>query len=221
MSAHTASLFVIAAPSGAGKTTLVKALLARNPFLRFSISYTTRKMRSNEVDGRDYFFVTPEEFARLEAQGELLESAWVFDNRYGSGRAQVEAHLGEGRDVILEIDWQGARQVRQAKPDCVTVFILPPSLAELERRLRDRRTDSEAVIARRLADAIGDMSHWDEFDHAIINDDLGRSVLQLEAIVASGGRGGDNRTDRAEMRHAIANVFGEAGNGEPDRDPDR
>jgi len=220
VSAHTASLFVIAAPSGAGKTTLVKALLARNPSLRFSISYTTRKIRSNEVDGRDYFFVTPQEFARLEAAGELLESAWVFDNRYATGRAQVEAHLREGRDVILEIDWQGARQVRQAKPDCVTVFILPPSLAVLERRLRDRRTDSDAVIARRLADAISDMSHWDEFDYAIINDDLDHSVLQLEAIVASGGRGGDNRTDRAEMRHAIMQVLGESGE-VPDREPGR
>ena len=210
MSPHTASLFVIAAPSGAGKTTLVKALLGRNPSLRFSISYTTRKMRSNEVDGRDYFFVTPQEFARLEAQGELLESAWVFDNRYATGRAQVEAHLREGRDVILEIDWQGARQVRHAKPDCVTVFILPPSLAVLERRLRDRRTDSDAVIDRRLADAISDMAHWDEFDYAIINDDLDHAVLQLEGIVASGGRGGDNRTDRAEMRHAIAKVLGES-----------
>ncbi|MEX2125918.1 MAG: guanylate kinase [Woeseia sp.] len=197
---HTAKLFVIAAPSGAGKTTLVKALLRGNPRLSFSISYTTRKMRSNEVDGRDYFFVSKEEFARLDSAGELLESAWVFDNRYGTGRAQVEARLAEGRDVILEIDWQGARQVRQSKPDCVTIFILPPSLAELERRLRDRRTDSEAVIARRLEDAIGDMSHWHEFDYAIVNDDLKNSARELEAIVSTGGCTEANRTDRAETR---------------------
>ena len=143
-----ARLLVIAAPSGAGKTTLVRALLDRNPSLSFSISYTTRKKRETEQDGRDYFFVTEDRFAQLEAEGELLESAQVFDNRYGTGRAQVEARLAEGRDVILEIDWQGARQVRQTMPECDSVFILPPSLQELERRLRDRRTDSEAVIAR-------------------------------------------------------------------------
>jgi guanylate kinase len=209
VSAHSAKLFVIAAPSGAGKTTLVKALLQRNPNLCFSISYTTRKMRSNEVDGRDYFFVNKEEFSRLDEEGELLESALVFDNRYGTGRAQVEARLAEGRDVILEIDWQGARQVRQSKPDCETVFILPPSLAELKRRLRDRRTDSDAVIARRLQDAIGDISHWDEFDYVIINDDLKRSVLELEAIVLTGG--GGNRTGTDEMRARVARIL--RGNG--------
>jgi guanylate kinase len=209
VSAHSAKLFVIAAPSGAGKTTLVKALLQRNPNLCFSISYTTRKMRSNEVDGRDYFFVNNEEFSRLDEEGELLESALVFDNRYGTGRAQVEARLAEGRDVILEIDWQGARQVRQSKPDCETVFILPPSLAELKRRLRDRRTDSDAVIARRLQDAIGDISHWDEFDYVIINDDLKRSVLELEAIVLTGG--GGNRTGTDEMRARVARIL--RGNG--------
>jgi guanylate kinase len=158
VSSRSAKLFVIAAPSGAGKTTLVKSLLERNPNLTFSVSYTTRKKRSNEEEGRDYFFVTDEEFSRLYSRGELLESAQVFDNRYGTGRAQVEASFAEGRDVILEIDWQGARQVRQAMPDCESIFILPPSLTELERRLRNRRTDSEAVIDRRLRDAIGDIS---------------------------------------------------------------
>lgn len=175
-------LFVIAAPSGAGKTTLVKALVERNPGLRFSISYTTREKRATETEGKDYFFVSETEFQRLKAQGELLESALVFDNHYGTSRSQVERFLAAGHNVILEIDWQGARQVRKSKPDCVTVFILPPSVDELERRLRNRRTDSDAVVERRLADALGDMSHWDEFDYVIINDDLRRAVDELEAV---------------------------------------
>ena len=130
-----ASLFVIAAPSGAGKTTLVKALVERNPSLRFSISYTTRRKRATEEHGRDYFFVTTEEFEALRKRGELLESALVFDNHYGTSRSQVERHLAHGNDVILEIDWQGARQVRETMPGCVTVFILPPSRTELDRPL--------------------------------------------------------------------------------------
>ncbi|MEX2496061.1 MAG: guanylate kinase [Woeseia sp.] len=198
-------LFVIAAPSGAGKTTLVRALIERNPHLSFSVSYTTRKQRSTEAHGHDYFFVTAEEFEQLARAGELLESAQVFGNRYGTGRAQVESLLAQGRDVILEIDWQGARQVRSSKPDAESVFILPPSCAELEHRLRGRRTDSEEVITRRLSDAIGDMSHWEEFDYAIINDDLRDSVLELEAIIA--GKGGVNRTDAPGMRERIEQLL--------------
>jgi guanylate kinase len=207
MPARSARLFVIAAPSGAGKTTLVKALVERNPGLTFSISYTTRTKRKTEEDGKDYFFVTEERFLELERQGELLESARVFDNRYGTGRAQVESRLLEGRDVILEIDWQGARQVRQSKPDCESIFILPPSLAELERRLRDRRTDSDAVIERRLEDAIGDISHWNEFDYVIINDDLQKAVLELEAIIAAAGEHEQNRSDRPEMQARIERIL--------------
>ena len=180
-------LFVIAAPSGAGKTTLVKALTTRNPELRFSISYTTRPQRRNEADGVDYLFVDKDEFDRLRAAGALLESAEVFDNFYGTSREQVEKHLASGHHVILEIDWQGARQVRAAKPDCITVFILPPTREELERRLRSRGTDSEAVIERRLRDALSDMSHWDEFDYVIFNDDLDDAVADLEAVLAGGG----------------------------------
>ena len=128
MARNNAKLFVIAAPSGAGKTTIVKALVARNPGLRFSISYTTRQKRRTEVDGVDYFFVDREEFERLNARGELLESAKVFDNYYATSRSQVEKHLADGQNVVLEIDWQGARQVRASMPECVTIFILPPSL---------------------------------------------------------------------------------------------
>jgi guanylate kinase len=201
----SARLFVIAAPSGAGKTTLVNALVERNPALRFSVSYTTRRRRPTEVEARDYFFVDKEQFLRLREQGELLESALVFDNLYGTRRSQVEALLQQGHHVILEIDWQGARQVRTARPDCISVFILPPSRAELERRLRGRRTDDDAVIARRLADALDDMSHWDEFDYVIINDDLADSVARLEAIVA--GQGVENRRDHPPLRGRIERIL--------------
>lgn len=199
------SLFVIAAPSGAGKTTLVKALVRRNPDLRFSISYTTRAKRKTEEHGRDYFFVTKDEFLLLEKQGELLESAVVFDNLYGTSRSQVEKHLANGDHVILEIDWQGARQVRASMPGCVSIFILPPSRAELENRLRGRRTDSDAVIARRLADALGDMSHWDEFGYVIVNDDLDAAVDELEAIL--GGEGEENLASSPTTRSRIENIL--------------
>jgi len=199
------SLFVIAAPSGAGKTTLVKALVEGNPDLRFSISYTTRAKRKTEEHGRDYFFVTKDEFLKLEQQGELLESAVVFDNLYGTSRSQVEKHLAGGDHVILEIDWQGAQQVRASMPGCVSIFILPPSRAELEKRLRGRRTDSDAVIARRLADAVGDMSHWEEFDYVIVNDELEVAVDELEAILA--GNGEENLTSNPKIRARIENMM--------------
>lgn len=195
MSIAPTRLFVIAAPSGAGKTTLVKALTTRNPELRFSISYTTRPKRRNEAHGVDYLFVDKEAFDRLRARGALLESAEVFDNFYGTSREQVEQHLGDGHHVILEIDWQGARQVRQSMPECVTIFILPPSLRELERRLRDRRTDSEAVIERRLRDAQSDMSHWQEFDFVVINDDIERAVRDLESVLAGSAAGLSTRNE--------------------------
>lgn len=201
-----AKLVVIAAPSGAGKTTLVKALVERNPELRFSVSYTTRRQRKTETEGVDYFFVSPDEFRKLREQGELLESAEVFDNHYGTSRSQVERLLDAGHPVILEIDWQGARQVRASMPECVTVFVLPPSRHELERRLRDRKTDTEAVIERRLADALSDMSHWDEFDHLIVNDDLATAVGELEAILA--GRGAATATARAGVRDRAAAIIG-------------
>ena len=198
-------LFVLAAPSGAGKTTLVKKLVERRPDLQFSISYTTRRQRSTEAHGVDYFFVDTDEFERLERSGELLESAQVFDNRYGTSRSQVESHLAAGHDVILEIDWQGARQVRRSMPESISIFILPPSRDELERRLRGRRTDSEAVIRRRLRDALSDMSHWDEFDYCIVNDDLDFAVAELEAILDGGGEA--NRCDSSEMRARIKKIL--------------
>ena len=168
----TGRLWVVAAPSGAGKTSLVRALLDRDSSLRFSISYTTRARRSSETDGQDYFFVSEPTFLDMVRDGAFLEHARVFDHRYGTGREHVAGLLEAGYSVVLEIDWQGARQVRERAPGSQSVFILPPSVAELERRLRGRKTDSEAVIQRRLKDALGDMTHWTEFDHVIVNDDF-------------------------------------------------
>ena len=205
MTAEAAKLFVIAAPSGAGKTTLVKALTTRNPELRFSISYTTRSQRRTEAHGVDYLFVEKAEFEKLRAEGALLESAEVFDNFYGTSREQVEKHLGDGHHVILEIDWQGAQQVREAMPECVSIFILPPSREELERRLRSRGTDSDEVIARRLRDSMSDMSHWDEFDYAIFNDNLDTAVADLEAVLE--GTGDKSATTNSAVRTAALSLF--------------
>ena len=206
MSDPAAKLFVIAAPSGAGKTTLVKALVARNPGLCFSISYTTRRKRRTEVDGVDYLFISVETFERLKEEGELLEFAEVFDNFYATSRSQVEQHLAGNRNVILEIDWQGARQVRASMPECVTVFVLPPSIEELERRLRDRRTDSTEVIERRLRDAQSDMSHWDEFDYIVINDKLEQAVVDLEDVLA--GKGNACARSNVALRRVISRIIG-------------
>jgi len=202
---NQARLFVIAAPSGAGKTTIVGKLIARNPELRFSISYTTRTKRQTEVDGADYLFVDVAEFTSLRASGELLEHAEVFDNLYATSRSQVEQHLEEGHSVILEIDWQGARQVRESMPECITIFVMPPSLQELERRLRDRRTDNTEVIERRLRDALGDMSHWDEFDYIIINDDLEQAVASLNDVIL--GEGHANAATNDILKRAVAQII--------------
>ena len=203
---NPARLFVIAAPSGAGKTTLVKKLVEQNPDLRFSISYTTRRKRRTEKEGVDYLFVTHDRFEALRERGELLESAEVFDNFYATSRTQVEDLLADGHSVILEIDWQGARQVRESMPEAVTIFILPPCVDELERRLRLRRTDSREVIDRRLRDAKSDMSHWAEFDHVIINDDLETAVAELEAVIR--GRGRRTSTRNRALRQAVARILG-------------
>jgi len=192
-------LWVVAAPSGAGKTSLVRKLLERDPALRFSISYTTRKPRSSEVHSRDYFFVSELEFKQMLGQNAFLEHAQVFDNWYGTGREHVAGLLAQGYSVVLEIDWQGARQVRKAFPS-QSVFILPPSVAELERRLRGRKTDSEDVIQRRLRDALADMTHWDEFDHVIVNDDFDAALERLAAVIGRGD--GSARTELPAVRAA-------------------
>ena len=181
------TLFVLAAPSGAGKTSLVKALLEGMPGLQMSVSHTTRPRRPTEQHGREYYFIGVTEFERMVAERQFLEHARVFDNLYGTARAPVEERLAQGGDIVLEIDWQGARQVRAAMPDCVTIFILPPSREALEKRLRSRATDSSEVIARRLRDAVSDMSHWREFDYVVVNDDFGKAVTDLISIVAAHG----------------------------------
>jgi len=184
---NPARLYVISAPSGAGKTTLVRALLLRNPRVQFSISYTTREPRTREKNGDDYFFVEKIEFEKMVEAGDFLEHAEVFDNYYGTAKNQVKNQLADNKHVLLEIDWQGAQQIRQAWPECVSVFILPPSLQELERRLRTRATDSEKVIQRRLQDSISDISHWFEFDHVIINDNLDHALAELEDVINAKG----------------------------------
>ena len=176
-------LFVIAAPSGTGKTSLVKALMQRQPTLKFSVSYTTRKPRPAEIDGQDYHFVSKETFQRMIAAGEFLEHAQVFDNFYGTGVQLVTDALERGQDLLLEIDWQGAQQVRKRLPECRSIFILPPSRAALEQRLRARSTDTDSVIERRLRDSVTELSHWKEFDHIVVNDQFEHALAHLTAIV--------------------------------------
>ena len=199
-------LFVVSAPSGAGKTSLVKALVHRLPALKVSTSHTTRARRPNEEDGREYFFIDREAFDRMVGEGAFLEHARVFDNFYGTGLRQLEEKLAAGHDVVLEIDWQGAQQIRRAMPQVQSIFILPPSRTELERRLRDRRTDSDEVIARRLRDSIADMSHWNEFDYVVVNDGFERAVSDLQAIID--GAGEQLRRDRFELRTLIGSLLG-------------
>jgi guanylate kinase len=200
-----ARLFVISAPSGAGKTSLVRALLAKRPSLVVSVSHTTRKPRAHEIEGTDYYFVTAARFQELVRADAFLEHARVFDNFYGTGVHQVREQLAAGKDVILEIDWQGARQVRRAMPDCVSIFILPPSRAALERRLRERATDSPEVIARRLADATADMSHYLEFDYVVVNDQFERALEELESILD--GAGQQLRAERPELSQLLQQLL--------------
>lgn len=179
------NVILVAAPSGAGKSSLVSALLAADPSIRLSISCTTRAPRPGEQHGREYYFVTPEEFHRMQESDELLEWAKVHGNYYGTPKRWIEQAVARGEDVILEIDWQGARQVREKVPDCVTIFILPPSRQELERRLRTRAQDNEETILRRLADSRGEIEHAHEFDYIVINQDFEQAVEDICAIVRS------------------------------------
>ena len=176
-------LFIVTAPSGAGKTTLVRMLLENDSGILLSISYTTRAPRTGEQDGREYNFVPLEAFREMAGRGEFLEWAEVHGNCYGTSRPWIEAQMAAGRDVLLEIDWQGAQQVRRLFPEAIGVFVLPPSMAELERRLTGRGTDSGEVIARRLAAAHEEMRHVSEFDYVIINDDLQQSLGDLLSVV--------------------------------------
>ena len=177
------TLYIVAAPSGASKTSLTRALLERDPGIVLSVSYTSRAPRPSESNGVHYHFISREEFEAMVARGEFFEHAVVHGDLKGTARAPVERTLATGKDVLLEIDWQGARLVRAQVPDAVSIFILPPSRAELERRLRARASDSEATIQRRLADARQDLQHAAEFDYIVVNDDFDVALAELSEIV--------------------------------------
>ncbi|TFH50811.1 MAG: guanylate kinase [Lysobacterales bacterium] len=183
--AASGDLFVVSAPSGAGKTSLVAALLHSEPGLHVSVSHTTRPRRSNEKDGINYHFVSEEAFAAMIAADAFLEHARVFGHRYGTAKDSVEKHLAAGEDVILEIDWQGATQLRQQRPGCIGIFVLPPSRESLAERLAGRDQDSLEAIARRMRAAVAEMSHYPEFDYLVINDDFEVALADLRAIVHS------------------------------------
>jgi guanylate kinase len=177
-------MFVLSSPSGAGKTTLSRMLIERMPGLKMSVSATTRPKRLGEVEGRDYLFVDKARFEQMVKQGELLEWAIVFDNRYGTPRAPVEAALAKGEDVLFDIDWQGTQQLRErARADVVSVFILPPSAADLEKRLHSRAQDSKAVIRSRMSRASHEMSHWAEYDYIVINHAINVAFAEVQSIL--------------------------------------
>jgi guanylate kinase len=181
--------------------------MGNNDNLRFSVSYTTRPQRSTETDGEDYNFVDNDTFKAMIEAGDFLEHAKVFDNYYGTSRIHVESLLNQGYSVILEIDWQGAQQVRSHLPDCRSIFILPPSVAELKKRLTGRGTDSANIIDRRFRDAVEDLSHWHEFDYAVINDDLETALRELDAIVTGAADSSANATSDARMQTRIREIL--------------
>ena len=179
-------MLVLSSPSGAGKTTLSRMLLEADPAVELSVSVTTRKQRPGEVDGRDYHFIDAARFDAMVRQGELLEWAQVFGHRYGTPRAPVEAALARGRDVLFDIDWQGTQQLREkADRDLVSIFVLPPSIPDLERRLRTRAQDADEVIHARMAKAADEMSHWAEYDYVVINSDIDRAFAEVRSILAA------------------------------------
>ena len=179
---NSGTLYIISAPSGAGKTSMISKLLETLNDAEMAVSHTTRQAREGEVDGKHYHFISADEFLNDVHENKFLEHANVFGNHYGTSKASVDVLLEKGVDVILEIDWQGAQQVRGLMPDALSIFILPPSKTELERRLRGRGTDSDEVITKRLGQSCDDIKHYDEFDYVVINDDFDKSVNQLESI---------------------------------------
>ena len=179
-------MLVLSSPSGAGKTSIARQLLSLNRELQVSISVTTRRPRPGEVHGQDYYFITDEEFQKHRDQGNLLESATVFDHAYGTPRPPVEQYLTQGKDVLFDIDWQGTQLLSQsARGDLVTIFILPPSWQELERRLRSRAQDSDEIVNKRMSQAHDEMSHWAEYDYVLVNDNLDETVRGIQAILTA------------------------------------
>jgi len=198
-------LAIVSSPSGAGKTTLTHRLLAEFPELEFSVSYTTRPQRPGETDGKDYHFVDGETFDRMVARGEFAEHARVHDNRYGTARAPVEAALAAGRDMIFDVDWQGGAALSAAWPDdALKIFILPPDLDTLAERLRRRATDAPAVIERRLQKAIEELSHFGEYQHLVVNDDLERAYQVLRALYLARREGRDLAADQRIAANAAS-----------------
>ena len=199
------TLFIVSAPSGAGKSSLIDALLKRfnlDDKLRLSVSHTTRAPRPGEIDHVSYHFITNEEFEKLIERNAFYEYAHVFDHYYGTSREIVEQWLHEGKDVLLDIDWQGARQIRQQTPDAKGIFIVPPSLEELNRRLVTRATDAPEVIEKRMSKAISEISHYNEYDYVIVNDDFDESLLNMRSIILS------NRQKMDKQKHYITEKFG-------------
>jgi guanylate kinase len=190
-------LYIISAPSGAGKTSLVKQLVADIDRLTVSVSHTTRPMRPGEVHGRDYYFVPVADFQAMLERQAFLEHAQVFDNFYGTAQQTVEENLSKGLDVILEIDWQGAQQIKKLLPDSLSIFILPPSTAILQQRLRNRGQDDEQIIARRMRDAVTEISHYDEFDYLVVNDVFEQALTELKSILIA------NRLTRQRQQHNL------------------
>ena len=199
------TLFIVSAPSGAGKSSLIDALLKRfnlDDKLRLSVSHTTRAPRPGEIDHVSYHFITNEEFEKLIERNAFYEYAHVFDHYYGTSREIVEPWLNEGKDVLLDIDWQGARQIRRQTPDAKGIFIVPPSLEELNRRLVTRATDAPEVIEKRMSKAISEISHYNEYDYVIVNDDFDESLLNMRSIILS------NRQKMDKQKHYITEKFG-------------
>lgn len=194
-------LYIIAAPSGAGKTSLVKAMVQSTPHVRVSVSHTTREMRPGEQDGVNYHFTTVDSFREMLAEGVFFEHAEVFGNYYGTSEKWVREQLEKGEDVILEIDWQGARQVCKLMPEAVTIFILPPSLEALQERLTGRGTDDLDIIERRMSQAVNEMSHYDEFDYLVINDEFDLALRDLQTIIRS------RRLSLGWMKHYKADLI--------------
>ncbi len=194
-------LYIIAAPSGAGKTSLVKQLLNDLDQLAVSVSHTTRQMRPGEVHGQDYYFVNVADFQAMSAQNAFLEHAQVFDNFYGTAQQTVEENLKKGLDVILEIDWQGAQQIKKLLPESLSIFILPPSTAVLLQRLRNRGQDDEATIARRMREAVNEIRHYNEFDYLVVNDDFDQALAELKSIFIA------NRLTQQRQSHALDDLL--------------
>ena len=202
---------IVSSPSGAGKTTLTRRLIQEfNPGLEFSVSYTTRPMRPGEVNGRDYWFVTPDSFQKMVEAGEFAEHAYVFNNRYGTAQGPIDQALAAGRDVIFDVDWQGGQSLSAQWPqDSLKIFILPPDLQTLENRLRSRATDSPEVIERRIRKAKDELAHYPEYQHLIVNDDLERAYQALRAIYLTRRYGSIDRTDVAHPLAELAKRTGD------------